>query len=387
MVGSSAALWRCDDRGSIGFARMVQTLTHRQQQEWHQQQPQQEPTRPLTTPTHTKRSRTSATAPHNSGVVHLTEAATVLWGAIVYRVFNRLSLFSRWAALRQLSHDTQQSVSQLLRSGHYETRVFGGRAIKTGTRTTTNSSSKVKGSSMKENSNSNNNNNKVVVDYHAIAASGVTLLGRMGCRDVWGKDFCLNQMNHSNHSNQKASSSPNDIEEKNKDAPSTSSSSSVPPLMMCVSQLPLPHEWEDFKLFTHHEKCRMGRGVLTGEHQTQPYFGVLATLTKLISNECSQLKSMSAKFMTIGTPAKETHTTRTATTATPAQYVLDTLKNELHHVADFFAWQIFSDLVCVQYYCQLYPDNTILPMCVVHDSRYHHARFGPGTYCYMYVVV
>jgi len=55
-------------------------------------------------------------------------------------------------------------------------------------------------------------------------------------------------------------------------------------------------------------------------------------------------------------------------------------------VADFFAWQIFSDLVCVQYYCQLFPANTILPSSVVNDSRFNYGLFGPGARKGAYII-
>ena len=55
-------------------------------------------------------------------------------------------------------------------------------------------------------------------------------------------------------------------------------------------------------------------------------------------------------------------------------------------VADFFAWQIFSDLVCVQYYCQLFPDNTIIPSSVVDNSRFNYGLFGPGARKGAYII-
>jgi len=294
IVGSTAALWRCDDRGSIGYARMVQDLT--------------EKAAGTSSPSIVDNVQQSEEVEDR----RLTHAEAALWGAIIYRVMNRLSTFSRWAAIKKMSIDEDKSISKLLNEGLYESAVHG---------------------TCSGNNNNNNDNHKGGKrneDLHAIAASGVTLLGRMGYRDKWGKDFCLQQMN---------SKSP----------------------ICCVSQLPLPTELEDFKLFTDWEKHKMKRGVMTGEHQVQPYEVIMDMLRKLVANNCSQLKKMSKVFMATDS----------------AKVVLDELK-KLPMVADFFSWQIFSDLVCVQYYRPLYPDNTILPLSVVNDSRFNYGLFGPG---------
>jgi hypothetical protein len=209
IVGSTAALWRCDDRGSIGYARMVQDLTEQ---------------------------ASATTLP--AGKDRLTQAEAALWGAITYRIINRLSTFSRWAAIKKLSNDEGKSISELIDKGLYETAIHG-------------------------DDNEGTNRNE---DLHSIAASGVTLLGRMGYRDKWGKDFCIKQME------------------------------SVSP-MCCISQLPLPSELTDFKKFTNWEKLTMGRGVMTGEHQVQPYETIMSVLKNLAANNCSQLKKMSKVFM------------------------------------------------------------------------------------------
>ena len=67
--------------------------------------------------------------------------------------------------------------------------------------------------------------------------------------------------------------------------------------MCCISQIPLPSELNDFKKFTDWEKLTMGRGVMTGEHQVQPYETIMSVLKKLAANNCSQLKNMSKVVM------------------------------------------------------------------------------------------
>ena len=237
--------------------------------------------------------------------VQLSTAEAALWGAILYRCFNRLSTFSRWAAAQALAKKLKLPLSAVLKraskgaSSLYEAAVHGSLE------------------SRRE-------------ELHSIAASGVTLLGRNGCRDKWGKDTCLQHMSGKRKT------------------------------ICCVAELPLPSELHDFKTFLEWEVSQ-GRGVMTGEHQVQPRVRVLSVLGKLAANKCSRLKKLSLTF-------RETRS---------AKVVMDELR-KFDTVGDFFAWQIFSDLVAVQYHCQLFPTDTILPSAVVKDSLFDYALFGPG---------
>ena len=273
-VGSTAACWRSDDRGSIGYLRMVQDLTDR-------------------------------ASSLSDTIQRLTPAESALWGAIVYRCFNRLSLFSRWAALKgvaaQNGKDKPGGISKNLKA--YESAVHG------------------------EEKKGNVDNH----DLKAIACSGVTLMGRNGTRDKWGRDFCREQMN---------------LGSKAK---------------LSVGKLPLPSEWKDFELFGDWEKYTHSRGVLTGEHQVQAYERVKAMIRSLASNNSCKLRAMS----------------RTIMEAKTADSALNKLK-ELDCVADFFSWQMFSDLAAAQFFRQLYPNGTILPLQVVEDSRVRYGLYGPG---------
>lgn len=112
----SAALWRSDDRGSIGFCRAAPPL---------------------------------ADAAASEGI---SRAAILLWGALVYRVVNRLSTFSRWAAVRHLM--AQRGPGWKWKAG-YEVALYGDDRDEEAAR---------------------------------IASSGVTLLGRLGVRDKWAQD-------------------------------------------------------------------------------------------------------------------------------------------------------------------------------------------------------
>lgn len=104
-------LWRCDDRGSLGFARMAPLLADHALDEG------------------------------------LSRTELLLWGATVYRTFNRLSTFSRWAALRSLVASKGKGWPW---QSEYEEEVYAART-----------------------------------DAFAIAASGVTEFGRNGVRDKW----------------------------------------------------------------------------------------------------------------------------------------------------------------------------------------------------------
>jgi len=279
-VGSTAACWRSDDRGSIGYLRMVQNLTNR-----------------------------ASSIPDPSQRLIPAEAA--LWGAIVYRCFNRLSLFTRWTALKAVAAlngtDKPGSISSSENLKAYELAVYGEENKK-----------EKEGIADK-------------YDLRAIACSGVTLLGRNGIRDKWGEDFCREQMS---------------LGSKAK---------------LAVGTLPLPSEWEDFESFGDWEKYDNSRGVMTGEHQVQAYQTVKAMIRKLVANNCCKLRAMS----------------RTIMGAKTADVALNELK-ELDTIADFFSWQIFSDLAAAQFFRQLYPDGTILPVQVVEDSRIRYGLYGPG---------
>jgi len=243
----------------------------------------------------TKRTIATATKKKVEKTTKLNTAEATLWGAILYRCFNRLSTFSRWAAVKTLSAEKK------ITSSMYEKAVHGPKGERDET-------------------------------IHAIAASGVTLRGRSGLRDKWGADFCRKQMEPSNSKK-----------------------------MLCESILPLPSELDDFKIFTDWEKMEQGRGVMTGEHQVQAYDKVFKMLKSLVVKNCSLLKKMSKVIMKTDS----------------AKVVLNELK-ALDTIGEFFSWQIFSDLACVQHYCQLFPENTVLPSSVVVDSRYNYAWFGPG---------
>ena len=269
-VESRAALWRCDDRGSIAFCRMAKSLVERTRNE-----------------------------------TGLDSAEIALWGAILYRVFNRLSTFSRWAAVKALAAKLDQSISAVLKR------------------------SKATGSSAYEMSCHGPPKNRKD-GFHAIAASGVTLYGRHGYRDRWGKDFCFRQMN-----------------------------GEIPP-MCCVAELPTPNELSDFKSFVEWEVSH-NRGVMTAEHQVQSKSKIFTMLQKLATNNRVQLRML-------GNVLK---------TSLAAQPILDELRT-LDTVGDFFAWQIFSDLVSVQHHCQLFARDEILPSSVIDDSFFSFALFGPG---------
>ncbi|KAL9183375.1 hypothetical protein ACHAXT_005162, partial [Thalassiosira profunda] len=276
-VGGTAALWRCDDRGSIGYCRMAPNLVEK------------------------------------AGEMSLSPAEAALWGSIAYRCFNRLSTFSRWAAVKALAAKLNLPVSEILarQSGStslYEERCHGPPGVRS-------------------------------EEFHAIAASGVTLHGRHGYRDKWGKEFCAEQMN-------------------GKRTP-----------MCCVAEIPLPSEIGDFKTFVKWES-RQGRGVMTGEHQVQPKERILAMLSRLAAKDCERLRNMSALFW-------RAHVVET---------ILDDLRT-LDTVGPFFAWQIFSDLVAIQYgHCQLFPDSTILPTWAVQGSLFDYALFGPGARKGAYII-
>ena len=126
-VGGGAALWRIDDRGSIAYCRMAPGLVQRAGEREEEE----------------------------GGELSLSPAEAALWGAIVYRCFNRLSTFSRWAAVRALAAGKKKPLSEVLRASSgggttsmYERACHGGPP----------------GLSRQE-------------EIHAIAASGVTLHG------------------------------------------------------------------------------------------------------------------------------------------------------------------------------------------------------------------
>ena len=269
-VESRAALWRCDDRGSIAFCRMAKLLVEK------------------------TRDKTG-----------LNSAEIAMWGAILYRVFNRLSTFSRWAAVKALAAKLDQSVSAVLK-----------RSKATGT-----SAYEMACHGPPKDRND---------ELHAIAASGVTLYGRHGYRDRWGKEFCFQQMN-----------------------------GEILP-MCCVSELPTPIELFDFRTFIEWEVSH-NRGVMTAEHQVQSKSKIFTMLQKLATNNCAQLR-------TLGNVLKK---------SSVAQPILDELRT-LDTVGAFFAWQIFSDLVSVQRHCQLFAKDEILPSSVIDDSFFSFALFGPG---------
>ena len=270
VVESRAALWRCDDRGSIAFCRMAKSLVDGTRDE-----------------------------------AGLTSAETILWGAILYRVFNRLSTFSRWAAVKALAAKLDQPTSTVLK-----------RSKATGT-----SAYEVACHGPPEDRKD---------EFHSIAASGVTLYGRHGYRDRWGKDFCFQQMN-----------------------------GEISPLC-CVAELPTPNELSDFKDFIEWEVSH-NRGVMTAEHQVQSKSKIFTMLQKLANNNCAQLRAL-------GSVLKN---------SSAAQPILDELR-KLDTVGAFFAWQIFSDLVGVQRHCQLFAKDEILPLSVIENSFFHFALFGPG---------